>query len=119
MTYLSGVCCQFLNCLTPISAAFGLVFRSLESSSALVLRPQTRLSRVAASEWQSTALIGVNLSLAAEGVEVWLQVLTDLRSLGVADIFIACVDAIDWIPQGPCDDVSPTAGPEAKPSLNF
>ena len=35
----------------------------------------------------------------AEGAKFWLQVLTDLRNRGVADIFIACVDGLTGFPQ--------------------
>jgi putative transposase len=53
--------------------------------------------------------IGVNLtgnkevlglwSGAAEGAKFWLQVLTDLKNRGVADIFIACVDGLTGFPK--------------------
>ncbi len=35
----------------------------------------------------------------AEGAKFWLQVLTDLKNRGVADIFIACVDGLTGFPQ--------------------
>jgi putative transposase len=36
---------------------------------------------------------------ANEGAELWLQVLTELRSRGVKDIFIACVDDLQGFPR--------------------
>lgn len=35
----------------------------------------------------------------AEGAKFWLQVLTDLKNRGVADIFIACVDGLTGFPK--------------------
>ena len=35
----------------------------------------------------------------AEGAKFWLQVLTDLKNRGVADIFIACVDGLSGFPK--------------------
>ena len=35
----------------------------------------------------------------AEGAKFWLQVLTDLKNRGVADIFIACVDGLKGFPE--------------------
>ena len=35
----------------------------------------------------------------AEGAKLWLQVLTDLKNRGVADIFIACVDGLTGFPK--------------------
>ena len=35
----------------------------------------------------------------AEGAKFWLQVLTDLKNRGVADIFITCVDGLTGFPQ--------------------
>jgi putative transposase len=35
----------------------------------------------------------------AEGAKFWLQVLTDVKNRGVADIFIACVDGLTGFPQ--------------------
>ena len=35
----------------------------------------------------------------AEGAKFWLQVLTDLKNRGVADIFIACVDGLKGFPK--------------------
>jgi putative transposase len=35
----------------------------------------------------------------AEGARFWLQVLTDLKNRGVADIFIACVDGLTGFPK--------------------
>ena len=35
----------------------------------------------------------------AEGAKFWLQVLTELRNRGVADIFIACVDGLKGFPE--------------------
>ena len=35
----------------------------------------------------------------AEGAKFWLQVLTDLKNRGVADIFIACVDGLTGFPR--------------------
>jgi len=34
----------------------------------------------------------------AEGARLWLQVLTDIKNCGVADIFIACVDGLSGFP---------------------
>ena len=36
----------------------------------------------------------------AEGAKFWLQVLTELKNCGVADVFIACVDAPHGLPRG-------------------
>src|SRR6202522_2857746 len=47
----------------------------------------------------------------AEGAKFWLQVLTDLKNRGVADIFIACLRGWpDGIPQSDRDGVSAGAG---------
>ena len=35
----------------------------------------------------------------AEGAKFWLQVLTDMKNRGVADIFIACVDGLSGFPK--------------------
>jgi len=35
----------------------------------------------------------------AEGAKFWLQVLTDIKNRGVADIFIACVDGLSGFPK--------------------
>jgi putative transposase len=35
----------------------------------------------------------------AEGAKFWLQVLTDVKNRGVADIFIACVDGLSGFPK--------------------
>src|SRR5437764_15313591 len=35
----------------------------------------------------------------AEGAKFWLQVLTDLKNRGVADVFIACVDGLTGFPK--------------------
>jgi hypothetical protein len=35
----------------------------------------------------------------AEGARLWLQVLTDMKNRGVADIFIACVDGLTGFPE--------------------
>ena len=35
----------------------------------------------------------------SEGAKFWLQVLTELKNRGVADIFIACVDGLKGFPQ--------------------
>src|SRR5579859_4828581 len=35
----------------------------------------------------------------AEGAKFWLQVLTDLKNRGVADIFIACADGLTGFPK--------------------
>jgi putative transposase len=35
----------------------------------------------------------------AEGAKFWLQVLTDLKNRGVADIFVACVDGLTGFPK--------------------
>jgi putative transposase len=35
----------------------------------------------------------------AEGAKFWLQVLTELKNRGVADVFIACVDAPQGLPR--------------------
>jgi putative transposase len=49
--------------------------------------------------------IGVNLKevlglwmAQTEGAKFWLQVITELRNRGVADIFIACVDGLKGFP---------------------
>ena len=34
-----------------------------------------------------------------EGAKFWLQVVTELRNRGVADIFIACVDGLKGFPE--------------------
>jgi len=36
----------------------------------------------------------------AEGAKFWLQVLTELKNCGVADIFLACVDGLKGFPDG-------------------
>ena len=35
----------------------------------------------------------------AEGAKFWLQVLTELKNRGVADVFIACVDGLKGFPE--------------------
>ena len=34
-----------------------------------------------------------------EGAKFWLQVVTELKNRGVADIFIACVDGLKGFPE--------------------
>ena len=36
---------------------------------------------------------------AAEGAKFWLQVLTELKNRGVADVFIACIDGLKGFPE--------------------
>src|ERR1043166_947331 len=48
----------------------------------------------------------------AEGAKFWLQVLTDLKNRGVADIFIACVDGLTGFPKA-----SETVFPQAQVQL--
>src|SRR5215204_3172876 len=54
-------------------------------------------------------VIGVNLSgikevlglwvAQTEGAKLWLQIVTELKNRGVADIFIACVDGLKGFPE--------------------
>ena len=46
----------------------------------------------------------------AEGAKFWLQVLTELKNRGVADVFIACVDGLKGFPEAIADGVSAGAG---------
>jgi putative transposase len=48
----------------------------------------------------------------AEGAKFWLQVLTELKNRGVADMFIACVDGLKGFPES-----IPTVFPEAQVQL--
>ena len=46
----------------------------------------------------------------AEGAKFWLQVLTELKNRGVADMFIACVDGLKGFPEGHRNGVPGGAG---------
>ena len=43
-------------------------------------------------------ILGISVS-DTEGAKFWFSVLTDLRSRGVNDIFIACVDGLKGFPE--------------------
>src|SRR5258708_24302108 len=60
----------------------------------------------------------------AEGAKFWLQVLTDLKNRGVADIFIACVDGLTGFPKANETGFSEAQvqlliWPQGRGSLNF
>ena len=43
----------------------------------------------------------------AEGAKFWLQVLTEVKNRGVADVFIACVDGLKGFPESIVSEVVP------------